>query len=191
MVKHRGFTLIELMIVVAIIAVVAAIAIPSLLRSRMAANETAAIAACRAFITAEETYHRNDWNQDGVLEYARMLSGNNSLFETTAGAGDVAMIDRAFAQAEGNPGTATPYHGYVFYVQTAEVTGGTLRNYMTHQRLVYGYGLSAVPAAYDMSGKNAFQVNQVGVTYQADRGFSAHLVLFSLTTGAETWMPVE
>ena len=73
----KGFTLIELMIVVAIIAIIAAIAIPNLLRSRMAANETAAVAACKAFCTAEDIYRRTDYNKDGVLEYSQKLSGAN------------------------------------------------------------------------------------------------------------------
>ncbi len=69
-----GFTLIELMIVVAIIAIIAAIAIPNLMRSRMAANESAAIAACKAFSTAENIYRRTDYNHDGILEYAAFPS---------------------------------------------------------------------------------------------------------------------
>src|SRR6201996_9474555 len=98
--KSRGFTLIELMIVVAIIAIIAAIAIPSLLRSRMAANETAAAAACKALSEAQEIYHRTDYNKDGVLEYAQTMSGVNSLMENTAGANDILLIDPAFAKAE-------------------------------------------------------------------------------------------
>ena len=51
-----GFTLVEIMIVVAIIALLAAIAIPNLLRARNNANETAAIAALRTVSTAEESF---------------------------------------------------------------------------------------------------------------------------------------
>jgi prepilin-type N-terminal cleavage/methylation domain-containing protein len=53
---NKGFTLIELMIVVAIIAIIAAIAIPSLLESKKAANEAAAISAMRTISSAEELY---------------------------------------------------------------------------------------------------------------------------------------
>lgn len=55
--RKKGFSLIELLIVVAVILVIAAIAIPSLLRARIAANEASAARSVREISTAETAYH--------------------------------------------------------------------------------------------------------------------------------------
>lgn len=79
--------------------IIAAIAVPNLLRSRMAANESAAIAACKTYAEAQDIYRRTDWDADGVLEYAQAIKGANSLYEKTPDTGDLTLVDAAFANA--------------------------------------------------------------------------------------------
>lgn len=70
--RQKGFTLIELMIVVAIIALIAAFAIPALLRARMTANETGAVAGLRSLTANQATFQSVcvvDQDEDGTGEY--------------------------------------------------------------------------------------------------------------------------
>jgi prepilin-type N-terminal cleavage/methylation domain-containing protein len=95
---NKGFSLLELLIVVAIILIIATIAIPSLLRSRQAANESAAVANIRTINTAEVTYLSSS-------------GGNYGDLAALVGAG---LIDSTFS----NTATA-PKAGYIYDVTTS------------------------------------------------------------------------
>jgi type IV pilus assembly protein PilA len=91
--RSKGFSLIELLIVVAIILIIAAIAVPSFLHSRMAANESAAVAAVRTLNTAQISY-QSTYPSVGFASTLGALAGSSCSPPSSAGA---CLIDSALA----------------------------------------------------------------------------------------------
>src|SRR2546428_7094889 len=88
--NSKGFSLIELLIVVAIILIIAAIAIPNLLRSRIAANQASAVGSLRTLNTANITYASTyNTGYSSALSY---LGPSGAALPTLLGAGLVGSI---------------------------------------------------------------------------------------------------
>ncbi len=134
--KQKGFSLIELLIVVAIILIIAAIAIPNLLRSRMAANEASAVGSIRTINTAEVTLAN--------------LGG------TTAACTPPAVATSAAACLIDSSLTTGTFQksGYTFASVGVIVGGGTVRN---------TYTVTGVPQGIGTTGQRGFFSDESGV----------------------------
>jgi len=117
--KQKGFSLIELLIVVAIILIIAAIAIPNLLRSRIAANEASAVGSLRTINTAEITYASTYPSVGYSLNLAN-LAGNSCASPTSTAA---CLIDQTLAAATA---AGTGKSGYYFGYNTSSTLGYTI-----------------------------------------------------------------
>ncbi|MGB6483923.1 MAG: prepilin-type N-terminal cleavage/methylation domain-containing protein [Candidatus Acidiferrales bacterium] len=162
--NQKGFSLIELLIVVAIILIIAAIAIPNLLRSKMAANEASAVGSIRTIVTASITF--NSTYSDGFPPSLATLGptvGGGAATCKSAG-----LLDPLLSGV--NPASGTPVKsGYTFTFTsiagnppitppTGCTAGGS------------GFVIAAVPQTVGTTGQRAFCSDESGSIYYDPTG---------------------
>jgi type IV pilus assembly protein PilA len=147
--KQKGFSLIELLIVVAIILIIAAIAIPNLWRARIAANESSAVSSIRTVNTAEVTY-RSTYPAVGFSPKLLDLGGALGA-ACTPSSTSACLIDSVLAN-NGNP-AARGKSGYTFNTGVGTVSGG----------VHLGYTVQAKPLVVNRTGIRGFCAEEDGV----------------------------
>ena len=133
--KQKGFSLIELLIVVAIILIIAAIAIPNLIKSKIAANEASAVGSLRTINTAELTYSST--------------YGTGFTILSTLGSTTVGLIDPVLGAGTKSGYTIAADHG-------STGSGSSTDPWVT-------YTSSAKPLKQDVTGTRSFCSDESGV----------------------------
>jgi type IV pilus assembly protein PilA len=181
--KQKGFSLIELLIVVAIILIIAAIAIPNLLRARISANESSAASSVRTINTAEvsfySTYPATGYSTPGAAALGAL--GPGAITGCPAGGPLVTaacLIDWNLSQAAT---IATAKSGFYFGLTSTSGAAPFL-----------SYTAGGAPAAFNQSGVRSFCSNEDGVIhFNPSQGAGGTPVVAWATCASAAWPQLQ
>ena len=169
--KQKGFSLIELLIVVAIILIIAAIAIPNLLRARIAANESSAAASVRTISTAELTYQTSYPAVGYAASLAALGPGASACPSSGPTSTNACIVDYVLANADAKNGNVAK-SGYLF--QAAPNTNTPADQYT----------IDAYPATVNTTGVKEFCAVEDNVVRFITPGKSGGSLLTTCSTTA-------
>ena len=192
---HEGFTLIELMIVIVIIAILAAISIPALLATQRSGHEQSTAATLRTLAPASMDFRTNDRDQNLVNDFwTKDVAGLYTIYPASTPNSPIKLIDPAVAGADATPGGGTPFStpryaalditalatrshksGHWFFALDSDLSGGAAVDYQQptddqpanlHHNMS-GYAFGAYPDSIGF-GKYLFVMNETAVVYRRD-----------------------
>jgi len=163
--------------------IVGAIAVPYLQEGCHAATETAAVTTLRQYVSAQGAYHRTDYDNDGLMEYAADLTALYD-WDGPEGAEPIKLVDLATAFAHyarpelggtsGYNGSFKPRSYYYFAELLGIVEGNKVKLFQTPQGdkgtrgWSDGFGLVAFPAVYKERQRKCFVIGPDGTVYESD-----------------------